>query len=317
MALDRLLDDPARLPEIRDRTPHVSRGLGPLDDVFTTGHAQDLLFHRGLRTPYVRLLRDGGELDVRPRPAGAARGGAVGEHRQLSGLADPHHVLAQIDAGATLVLQSLALYCPEVAAFCEALADETGYPVSPTAFLTPPGARGAAPHYDLSGVFIRQLAGAKTWCVRAPRQTLPVVRGRAGDVPDTPVVLETRLEPGDCLYVPRGFYHEGRTDGEGSVHLSFSEGTEDAWIGLLHDVLDLAADELLALRTRLPALDDVMAGRSRQEWHTVRDSLLEHLRTFSDEKVAALIVRRMRARQVPSAPAPGALADRLALKEQF
>ncbi|MDC0772856.1 JmjC domain-containing protein [Streptomyces sp. HD] len=317
MALERLLDDPASLGEIQDRTPRLSRGLGPLDDVFSADLAQDLLFGRGLRAPYVRLLRDGRELDVRPVRAGqgatGGRGGAVAEHRQLSGLADPHHVLAQVAEGATMVLQSLSLYCPEVAAFCEELAAETGYPVSPTAFLTPPGSQGAAPHYDLSGVFVRQLAGAKTWRVRAPRQTLPVMRGRAGDVPDTPVVMEVRIEAGDCLYIPRGFYHEGRTGEEGSVHLSFSEGTEDAWVGLLHDLVDLATHEREALRTRLPALPDVMAGRSRQEWHTVRDTLIDHLRALGDEKVAALIVRRTRARQAPSAPAPGVLADRLAL----
>ncbi|WP_431041214.1 JmjC domain-containing protein [Streptomyces sp. P1-3] len=317
MAVERLVDDPARLREIRDETPYVSRRLGPLDDVFSCELAQELLFTRGLRAPYVRLLRDGHEMGVRREAAAhSGRAPSVSERRQLSGLADPHHVMAQIDAGATLVLQSLSLYCPEVAAFCAELSAEIGYPVSPTAFLTPPRATGAAPHYDLSSVFIRQLAGAKTWRVQAPDQRWPVTRCKPGIVPDTPVVMEVRLEAGDCLYIPRGFYHEGSTGEDGSIHLSFSEGTEDAWVTLMHDVLDLAARDVELLRGRLPGPAEAMSGQLRTSWAPVREALITYLGDLPDEKVAALLIRRTRAKEAPLPPAPGALAGRLSLNGQ-
>jgi hypothetical protein len=49
MVTERVLDDPSLLTSIRDQQPHVSRNLGPMDDVFSTEIAQHLLLHRGLR----------------------------------------------------------------------------------------------------------------------------------------------------------------------------------------------------------------------------------------------------------------------------
>ncbi|MFI5705749.1 JmjC domain-containing protein [Streptomyces xanthochromogenes] len=159
------------------------------------------------------------------------------KRRVLSGPTDPQHVVSEMRAGATLVFQATSTYCPEVASFCAELADDIGCPVAANAFLTPPHAQGAPVHYDMASVFIRQLAGSKTWRPHEPPKQWPIKRSKPGDKPETPLSQEVVPHPGDCLYLPRGYYHEGITGDDGSVHITFSDGVEDHWADVLHAVL--------------------------------------------------------------------------------
>ncbi|GAB7186978.1 hypothetical protein ATKI12_6809 [Kitasatospora sp. Ki12] len=295
MAVEKLLDDPSKLASIRDTEPYVSRDMGALDDVFSTELAQRLLFERGLRTPYIRLWRHGQDIGVR----NAAKPGDDGsdERRVLSGLVDPRYAVAQMGQGATLVFQAMSTYCPEVEAFCTELSGEIGVPVAANAFLTPPHSKGAEAHYDLASIFLRQLAGSKTWRLHEPPMQWPVNRSKPGVTPKTPLALEVTLHAGDCLYLPRGFYHEGTTADEGSVHIAFSDGVEDTWTQILHDVLDLAVERSAALRGRLPSKAEALSGQSKEIWQEVRKDVFHTLENLGDEVVSALIVRRLQARE--------------------
>ncbi len=120
------------------------------------------------------------------------------------------------------------------------------------AYLTPPGAAGLAPHHDTHDVFVLQVAGTKHWTVREPVVDTPLPRhvsdhdAAAGQ----PVLFEAVMEPGDTLYLPRGFVHSAAAQQGVSLHLT---------IGVLattvHDVLrllvDRAGDEV-AFRRSLP-----------------------------------------------------------------
>lgn len=100
-------------------------------------------------------------------------------------------------------------------------------------YLTPAASRGFGIHYDPHDAFVLQVHGAKDWWVWEPEpaDALPIERtpylldrqardgGRVED-PGEPA-LETRVEPGDLLYIPRGFPHRAATpDGPTSVHLT-------------------------------------------------------------------------------------------------
>ncbi|MEV6553048.1 cupin domain-containing protein [Streptomyces sp. NPDC051597] len=314
MALEEVLDDPSMLASIRDRKPHVSRGLGKLDHVFSTEIAQTLLFDRGLRAPYIRLWRKGEDIGV--RDTAKTKGGAD-ERRVLSGLVDPQYAVSEIRAGATLVFQAMSTYCPEVASFCADLSDDVGCPVAANAFLTPPHAQGAPVHYDMASVFIRQLAGSKTWRLHEPPVTWPIRRSKPGDKPKTPLAHEITLHPGDCLYLPRGYYHEGITGEEGSVHITFSDGVEDHWVEVLHDVLDLVAERTESLRGRLPGRAEALSGQSRELWQSVREDVVRALDGLGDEMISALIVRRLQAREEElSRSEPARLADILSVESK-
>ncbi|MEU2561083.1 cupin domain-containing protein [Streptomyces longispororuber] len=295
MAVEKLLDDPSKLKSIRDTEPYVSRDMGDLDQVFSTDLAQRLLFERGLRTPYIRLWRHGQDIGVRK----ATKPGDDGsdERRVLSGLADPAYVVSQMRQGATLVFQAMSTYCPEVEAFCAELSEDIGVPVAANAFLTPPHSKGAEAHYDLASIFLRQLAGSKTWRLHEPPKQWPVKRSKPGVTPQTPQCLEVTLHAGDCLYLPRGFYHEGTTAEEGSVHIAFSDGVEDNWTQILHDALELVAERSVALRGRLPSTAEALSGASKEMWKEVREDLFRTLEDLGDEVISALVVRRLKARE--------------------
>ncbi|WFB10578.1 cupin domain-containing protein [Streptomyces sp. LX-29] len=294
MAVEQVLDDPSMLASVRDKQPHVSRNLGDLGHVFSTEIAQQLLFERGLRTPYVRLWRHGEDIGVRDD---AKTKGGADERRVLAGLADPRYVVSEMRAGATLVFQAMSTYCPEVAAFCADLSEDVGCPVAANAFLTPPHAQGAPVHYDMASVFIRQLAGSKTWRLHEPPKQWPIRRSKPGDKPETPLSQEVTLHPGDCLYLPRGYYHEGITGDHGSVHITFSDGVEDHWLEVLHDVLDLVAERTESLRGRLPGRSEALSGQSKVIWQTVREDVSRALEDLGDEMISALILRRLQARE--------------------
>ncbi|MGH3915786.1 MAG: hypothetical protein ACRDTC_20605, partial [Pseudonocardiaceae bacterium] len=141
--LGRIVGDVDALRAAWDRTPLHSTGLGDFADVFDLDLADDLITGRGLRIPYLRMLRDGAYLS--PARCTHRTGTAAGT---ADGVADPDAVLRELRSGATIVLRGMIRYCPPLAAFCAELSGELGFAASAGAYLTPPGSRGAGAHYD-------------------------------------------------------------------------------------------------------------------------------------------------------------------------
>jgi ribosomal protein L16 Arg81 hydroxylase len=98
-----------------------------------------------------------------------------------------------------------------------------GGPVDVHLYCTPGGHAGFGWHYDAEEVFVLQTVGIKTWRLRKNTvnpwpllETLPVNQKYEREISP---IMECRLEPGDLLYVPSGFWHT-TTSGEDSVSLS-------------------------------------------------------------------------------------------------
>lgn len=116
--------------------------------------------------------------------------------------------------------------------------------------------QGFAPHYDDVDVFIVHTAGRKRWRVYKP---LP---GAA--LPPTPSpdfderrddigapLLDTVLEPGDLLYLPRGTVHQAEALGrEPALHVTVSANQRKTWA----DLLAAAAQVRLAARVPAPCV---------------------------------------------------------------
>ncbi|HEX7135611.1 MAG TPA: cupin domain-containing protein, partial [Iamia sp.] len=117
--------------------------------------------------------------------------------------------------------------------------------------LTPAFSNGAGRHYDDHSVFIRQLVGRKRWRVQAPVEQWPSAPCSDADI-DTEVVLDVDLGPGDCLYLPRGFVHDGSTGAEPSLHLSFTLDDPPTWGEILLTALAAEVESRTALRAILP-----------------------------------------------------------------
>ncbi|MFD7836083.1 JmjC domain-containing protein [Streptomyces sp. NPDC059761] len=169
-----------------------------------------------LRRPYLEMVHGGRNLELgdftTPR--------RVGEH-EFPGYADPDKVLRRISAGATLLMRNVEHWHPGVAAFSDHLSAELGRPVEAFVFVTPSGEQGLGSHRDDADVFVVQLHGSKRWQVHgAPGDDAWEV----GYAPEPgPVTLETTVERGQVLYIPRGAPHSavGRSGGL-SVHLSLT-----------------------------------------------------------------------------------------------
>ena len=229
--------------------PHRYRSPG-FDDLFSLADADEAITARGLRRPAVRLVRDGDVL-ASSRWTRRARTGAV----WIDDLVDPAKTLSLFAEGATIVFQSLQRWWPPVAAFCRSLEVALGHPVQANAYLTPAGAAGLDPHHDTHDVFVLQVHGSKAWIVREPvlANPLPHQHSNHEEAAAQPVLFEAELEPGDCLYLPRGFVHSARAQREASLHLTLGVLATTAH-DVAQELLERAVASDVGLRRAIPAL---------------------------------------------------------------
>ena len=186
-------------------------------------------------------------------------------------------VLGLFSDGATVVLQGLHRTWQPVSALAAGLAADLGHPVQVNSYITPPQSQGFAPHYDTHDVFVLQIDGRKHWRIHEPvlAQPLPdepwdTVADQVAQRAAEPPVLDVTLQPGDCLYLPRGFLHAATALGETSIHLTFGIHTTTE-----RDVVRALADKLVdaSWRASMPV-----------GWESSEDSLT----ALRDRAVAAL-----------------------------
>jgi len=206
------------------RGPLVTSGAElpmPFDDLFGLAQADELLSRRGLRTPFLRVARDGSVLGS----AQFTRAGGVGA--EIADQVADDRVAALFAEGSTLVLQGLHRLWPPLIDFATDLGADLGHPVQINAYLTPPQSQGFSAHYDVHDVFVLQVAGHKRWRVHEPVHPDPLrdqpwadhadaVAERACQEP----LIDRVLAPGDALYLPRGYLHSAAAQGEISAHLT-------------------------------------------------------------------------------------------------
>ena len=170
---------------------------------------------------------------------------------------------------------------------------ELTHPVQANAYVTPAGAQGLAVHYDTHDVFVLQVAGTKGWELFAPVFADPLASqpwAQRKTAETGPPILAADLQPGDCLYVPRGFLHSARAQTQLSAHVTVGVLAQTRH-DLVRDVIAAAADDV-GFRTALPpgfAHDE--AAFAKEVDATVAD-LRRWLDTVDGEAVAATVVRR-------------------------
>jgi lysine-specific demethylase/histidyl-hydroxylase NO66 len=191
--------------------PAALVGLLALDDV------DHLLTSVALRTPALRVVRDGSVLPAKEFTRSATMAGSP-----LTGLVDARKVLACFDAGATVVLQGLHRYWPPLTRLVRELELALGHPCQANAYLTPPGSQGFARHSDTHDVFVFQTHGQKLW-----------------EVVEDDQEREVLLEPGLSLYLPTGTPHSARSQERTSLHVTVGVN-QLTWRSLLDQVTERA-----------------------------------------------------------------------------
>jgi hypothetical protein len=314
-ALDRLCSLPASrfADQVWSRQAWLSRAadLPGAGEVFSVQAVDELLSRRGLRTPFVRVAKDGRVVAPARFTGSGGAGATVGDQVRDDA------VLGLLADGSTVVLQGLHRTWPPVGSLAADLAAQLGHPVQVNAYVTPPQSQGFAPHYDTHDVFVLQVHGRKRWVVHAPvlpdalpdepwEQRRSLVQARA----DEPPLLDVVLEPGDCLYLPRGFVHAASALGGTTVHLTFGihPTTE-------RDVARTLLDSLGSQvgRASLPAGWDPTGPGATDVLAGVRDRLVRGLQQVDLVTAAQALHDARSARQRPEPVSPVAQASAAAV----
>ncbi|WP_329368645.1 cupin domain-containing protein [Streptomyces sp. NBC_00669] len=208
-----------------------------------------------------------------------------------------------LDEGGTLSVRQLERLVPAIAHLQQALHAETGHLTHVNAYYTPAGAHGLKYHYDPYVTLIIQLSGRKMWPMHPPVVENPVREYQSFHVvgftseqrhflEHTPPDQSHTLEPGDVMWLPRGWVHSPYTVGdEPSLHLTVAIKERTP-----HWAVSVLAGELLAQalvdpamrRTIVPA--DLLDSPESPTGHA-RAYLLGAL-LKADEKEMAEVLRR-------------------------
>ncbi|MEA3031551.1 MAG: bifunctional lysine-specific demethylase and histidyl-hydroxylase [Sphingomonadales bacterium] len=176
--------------------------------------------------------------------------------------------------GATIILPQFHDSIFKLGEFCRALEEVFSCHVQTNIYLTPSGNQGFPIHYDNHDVFVMQVSGAKAWRLYGVPVETPF-RGeqfQLGQHEPGPVSQEFTLNPGDCVYVPRGMMHDAENVGEEpSLHITVGLITK-TWADLLLESVSELALTSPDFRRSLPA---GFAGRDfdREAARTLFDKL--------------------------------------------
>ncbi|GJM37533.1 MAG: hypothetical protein DHS20C19_09000 [Acidimicrobiales bacterium] len=135
---------------------------------------------------------------------------------------DPDRLLAEFQHGANVVFHRVEDYLPAAAAVASELESIVGQPLRGNMFLTPPGSPGLPPHVDGADVFVFQCEGVKRWELwrRVIPRPLCEDEFNRRELTEPEVVID--LEPGDLLYLPRGWDHRVGAAAESSLSISLN-----------------------------------------------------------------------------------------------
>ncbi|WP_320066292.1 cupin domain-containing protein [Micromonospora sp. RTGN7] len=270
-------------------------------DLLSPADADELLSRRGLRTPFLRIAKDGQLVPAARYTGGGGAGAEIGDQ-----VLD-ERVLELYASGATLVLQGLHRSWPALVDFARDLGAALAQPLQVNAYLTPAGSQGFATHYDTHDVFVLQVDGRKHWRIHPPVLADPLEKqpwgGRADEVSATaqgPAALDVVLEPGDALYLPRGWLHSAQAQESSSLHLTVGIRALNRY-AIVEELLALAASDA-RLRAGLPFGTDVTDPEAIEP---ELSETVEALRDWLLRADPAAVADRLRARAWPAArPAP-------------
>jgi ribosomal protein L16 Arg81 hydroxylase len=222
---------------------------------------------------------------------------------------DLDRIFAAYCDGYTINLNDVHSRHVPIRELANSISDTFGCMVNVNAYLTPAQSQGFTLHFDAHSVLILQIEGAKTWRIYPPRFPYPTPTHKPPhsllrDLPGGPF-SSMLLEPGDVLYVPRGFGHEASTDEGLSLHLTVG----------IHDFtyFDVVQEALTVLGWDLPLLRQNVSRRARagQEEACID---LEPLRALLAEKLPLEEALELLGARRLAARAP-ATADRFSAME--
>ncbi len=295
---------------------YAERGGTDFSELFSLDAVDELLSSRALRTPFIRMAKNGTTLAESAYTVGGGVGAGVGDQ------VNDDAVRQLFADGATIVLQGLHRTWAPITKWGQNLAADLGHPVQVNAYITPEQSQGFSDHYDVHDVFVLQIRGQKRWSIHDPVLDAPLRDQPWADRSEQvaaaaaqPATIEATLSPGDTLYLPRGYIHSAKALGGVSIHLTV--GVHGWTRHHLAEALLAAAKTGLSdstdIRTSLPLGVDVSNGDAlRYDIEVAREVLIAALRAASPEDIARTMTGKARAAQRPESVSPLASVAALA-----
>jgi hypothetical protein len=247
--LDAFLADSFGKDQFRRRLPGGGGGL------FGWGRLNEALAQHRLAPPRLRLEMAGADVTKGVFKPRRTRRGAL-----LHDL-DPVVLNQRLREGATLILDAANELSPPLQDLCAGLSAELVAVCQANLYACWGVTQGFDVHWDDHDVFVIQVEGTKRWSLYGATRASPTRRDHHQDHPK-PLhpIEEIVLEPGDMLYLPRGYWHAAVGTGGPTMHLTVGV-TRKTGADLLHWVADQAVAEA-PVRTDLPLeADDETLGR--------------------------------------------------------
>lgn len=166
----------------------------------------------------------------------------------------------KLRSGHTLIVNQVDELYEPITELAELLEYEFHERVQINAYVAWGRSGGFKLHRDDHDVFVLQIAGRKYWRVCGSSND--------GETPPPHMVWEGMMEEGDLLYLPKGWWHEARAEGGGTLHLTCGIQNRTG--------LDL----LMWMQQRLQCDEFYRADLPR---FASRDNQLKHIEKLRDE----------------------------------
>ena len=208
--------------------------------LLTLADLDEVLGRFGVRYPSIKLVRSDG-----PVP--------VSEYLWRDNMVDPARVASLFADGATVIFGGLHDRHEPARRLCAAVARQIPARTQTNIYLTPPNSQGFKPHWDTHDVFVLQVEGSKRWRMYDGGPELPLKDQKFDPDVHAPgkVECEFTLQPGEALYVPRGFMHAAATTDSVSVHITLGVMSY-TWADLLVDCLAEVVERSPQWRENVP-----------------------------------------------------------------
>jgi len=186
-------------------------------DIITLDDAQSAIAFGGLRYPAIQLSKSSAFLHPDTFCNDIHSGNIV-----FSGVPDLDKLQAEYRSGATISLPGFQRAWQPLKQLAAAIEEYLDHAIHTNIYITPGNTSGFSPHYDAHEVFILQISGVKHWQIYNPPLELPH-RSQPFQpqmFTESAPLLELDLQPGDLLYLPRGFVHTTNTSASASMHVT-------------------------------------------------------------------------------------------------
>lgn len=170
--------------------------------------------------PRVRLANDS-------NPAIRGFRGFMNYSLTVTGEKSPHvnryNLLKNLQSGSTLIIDRCQAYFEPVRSVTDYLSRVLRCRASANLYCAWSSTPSFGIHFDNHDVIALQIEGNKLWDIYPPTHPYPMLSDKSFDFtpPEGPPQMTWKTAPGQAIYLPAGYWHNVRTEGDRSLHISF------------------------------------------------------------------------------------------------